>query len=186
MNVEIEIPPTEIVPIDKLKTDRQNPNRMTDAQLDALVESIKRFKFIDPIITNKDLLVADGEQRLKAAKRIGMTHVSVIRLPIEDVDRKLLRQIKNKLRGDHDFLLDAREFDCIVSVGNEEDLKRLLVMSDEKLERYLEALKNGEAEKGLELSSAFEVIVECENEKQQEETYTKLVEAGYKCRVLTL
>jgi len=38
--------------------------------------SIRKWRFIVPIITKKDLLVADGEQRLTAAKALGMKEVS--------------------------------------------------------------------------------------------------------------
>jgi hypothetical protein len=39
--------------------------------------------------------------------------------------------------------------------------------------------------KEVPLKSAFEVIIECPNENEQEKTYNELMEAGYKCRVLT-
>ena len=47
-------------------------------------KSIRRCGFIVPIITNKDLLVADGEHRPEAAKALGMKQVSVIRLPVDE------------------------------------------------------------------------------------------------------
>jgi ParB-like chromosome segregation protein Spo0J len=84
-----------------LKTDSQNPNKMSKEQHERLATSIKKWGFIVPIITNKDLLIADGEQRWTVAKSLGMKEVSVIRLPVEDVDRRLLRQVLNKLRGEH-------------------------------------------------------------------------------------
>ncbi len=66
-------------------------------------------------ITNKDLLVADGEHRLRAAKELGMKRVSVVRLPLGEVDRRMIRQVMNKLRGEHDLFLDAEEYYRIVS-----------------------------------------------------------------------
>lgn len=110
----VEIPPSELVSINELKVDSDNPNRMTPQQRKALSESISRYGFIVPIITNKDLLIADGEQRWKVAKTLNMTHVPIIRLPVEDVDRRLLRQVLNKLRGEHELLADAYEFDKII------------------------------------------------------------------------
>ena len=46
----------------------------------------------------------------------------------------------------------------------------------------------GEKEKDLsgKVRDAFEVIIECENEREQEQIFNKLFEEGYKCRVLTL
>ena len=99
--MSIVIPAAETVKLSEVKTDGQNPNKMSKDQLERLKTSIKKWGFIVPIITNKDLLIADGEQRYTAAKALGMTEVSVIRLPVEDVDRRLLRQVFNKLRGEH-------------------------------------------------------------------------------------
>ena len=37
-----------------------------------------------------------------------------------------------------------------------------------------------------EVGETFEVVIACNDEREQEETYNKLVEEGYECRVLTL
>ena len=78
--VKIDIPGAKLVPINSLTTDKNNPNRMTRIQLESLKGSIQRWGFIIPVITNKDLLIADGEQKWNAAKELGMKQVPVIRL----------------------------------------------------------------------------------------------------------
>jgi DNA modification methylase len=137
---QITIPQAENINVSELKTDQQNPNKMSKEQHERLATSIKKWGFIVPIITNKDLLIADGEQRWTVAKSLGMTQVSVIRLPVEDVDRRLLRQVLNKLRGEHELLLDAEEFDKIIELGRKDDLKYLLDLTDKDLEKYLKEL----------------------------------------------
>ncbi len=106
-------------------------------QFKALKESITRYGFVVPIITNKDLLVADGEHRLKAAKELGMNQVSVVRLPVDDVDRRLIRQVMNKIRGEHDLFLDAEEYYRLVSEGSRDLLKGLLNESDLRIDNLL-------------------------------------------------
>lgn len=138
--MEIAIPNAEIVDVSQLTVDQKNPNKMSKEQHERLATSIKKWGFIVPIITNKDLLIADGEQRWTVAKSLGMSQVSVIRLPVEEVDRRLLRQVLNKLRGEHELLLDAEEFDKIIDLGRKDDLKYLLDLTDGKLERYLNEL----------------------------------------------
>ena len=66
-----------------------------------------------------------------------MQNVLVIRLPVEEVDRRLLRQVLSKLKGIHDRELDAEEFEAIIELGREDDLKYLLNLSDDKLDGYL-------------------------------------------------
>ena len=161
--MSIIIPAAETVKVSEIKTDGQNPNKMSKDQLERLKASIKKWGFIVPIITNKDLLIADGEQRYTAAKALGMTEVSVIRLPVEDVDRRLLRQVLNKLKGEHQKELDQAEYERIIEAGKEDDLKYLLMLSDEKLTNAL-----SQEEKGINFDESFEVVIECEDEIHQE------------------
>jgi ParB-like chromosome segregation protein Spo0J len=178
--MSVLIPIAETVKISELKTDENNPNKMSKEQLERLKASIKKWGFIVPIITNKDLLIADGEQRYTAAKALEMSEVSVIRLPVEDVDRRLLRQVLNKLKGKHDKELDQFEYERIIQAGKEEDLKYYLIISDDKLKNLLSE------EKGVTFNESFEVIIECKDETQQEAVYNKLTTEGYSCRILTL
>jgi ParB-like chromosome segregation protein Spo0J len=178
---EIQIPMSERVRLEDLKFDGCNPNRLSREGMERLKASIRRWGDIVPIVTNKDLLVADGEQRALAMKELGMTECSVIRLPVEDVDRRLLRQVLNKLRGEHLKELDAEEFKLIIDAGAEEELKSLLALSDEKLQTYFDS----DVEE-IEFHETFEIIVTCRDEVEQETVYNKLRQEGYSCRVLTL
>lgn len=130
---QVQIPDVEKVNIDDLRSDGQNPNRMTAQQTGSLILNIKRYGFIVPIVTNKDLLIADGEQRWNAAKTLGMKTVSIIRLPVEDVDRRLLRQTLNKIRGEHVLNQDVAEYQFIMDAGRRDDLKSLLGLEDKQL-----------------------------------------------------
>jgi ParB-like chromosome segregation protein Spo0J len=178
---EILIPMSERVKLADLQFDGCNPNRLSREGMERLKSSIRKWGDIVPIVTNRDLLVADGEQRAVAMKELGMTECSVIRLPVEDVDRRLLRQVLNKLRGEHVKELDTEEFRIIVDAGAEEDLKYLLGLSDEKLQTYFD----GDVEE-VEYHESFEVVVSCKDEAEQEAVYNKLKDEGYSCRVLTL
>ncbi len=178
--MDVEIPQPELVDIDRLQLDGDNPNKMKKNQLEALRKAIQRWGFIVPIVTNRDLLVADGEQRLTVARELGMTQVPVIRLDVEDVDRRLLRQVLNKLEGSHVKELDQAEYDRIIDLGREEDLREYLLISEKDLEKALEE------EESIRVENEYEVIVECDNEDQQKATYLKLREIGYRCKVLTL
>jgi len=180
---EVTISETKNIPIGDLKVDGQNPNRMSDKQHKALGESIKRWGFVVPVITNKDLLIADGEQRYTVAKSLGMKEIPTIILPVDDVNRRLIRQVMNKLKGEHDLVADAMEFERIIHAGKEDDLKALLVLSEEKLQSLLRKARD-EVDESSPPMETFEVIVECTSEDDVKETLEKLVKEGYKCRVL--
>jgi ABC-type lipoprotein export system ATPase subunit/GNAT superfamily N-acetyltransferase len=135
--LEVKVPPAEFVSVEALKVDNENPNRMPRRKLEALKKSIQRYGFVVPIITNKDLLVADGEHRLMAAKALGMKQVSVVRLPVDEVDRRLIRQVMNKLRGEHDLFMDAEEYYRIVSGDKRDLLKALVGETDVRIDNLL-------------------------------------------------
>jgi ParB-like chromosome segregation protein Spo0J len=178
-----KFPREEIVKIQDLKVDGQNPNRMSERQLQQVRDSFEKFGFLIPIITNKDLLIADGEQRLTVARELGLSHVKVIRCDVDDVDRRLLRQILNKVHGEHDPDADAEEFRRIMDLGKGEDLKNLLALSDEKLQRLLNKADN---EIPAELKPIWEVVIECEDEHAQQVAYAFSIKGGFKCRLSTL
>ena len=178
---EIPIPISERVKISDLKFDQDNPNRMSLAQLDRLKASIKRWGDIVPVVTNSELLVADGQQRFTAMKELGMTECSVIRLPVKDVDRRLLRQVLNKLRGKHNKELDNAEYLPILEQGEKEDLRALLESVGEKLSLEVE-----DRDISFSVPGTYEIIVDCRDEADQKAKYEKLRLEGYKLRILTL
>lgn len=178
---EIPIPMSERVKINDLKFDQDNPNRLSLVQLDRLKASIRRWGDIVPVVTNSDLLVADGQQRVTAMKELGMTECSVIRLPIKDVDRRLLRQVLNKLRGKHNRELDSAEYLRIIEQGGKDDLKALLDSVGEKL-----PIEVNESEISFSIPGTYELIVECRDEADQKAKFEKLKLEGYKLRILTL
>ena len=103
---EIAIPAEEYVATSSLKVDGKNPNKLNKKRHGAPKEKHPEIWVYCPIITNKDLLIADGEQRWTAGNR--MAQVKIIRLPVSEVDR-LNCQVMNKPGGTTTFL-DAEEF----------------------------------------------------------------------------
>jgi hypothetical protein len=178
---EIPIPMLERVKIGDLKFDQDNPNRMSRAQLDRLKASIKKWGDIVPVVTNSELLVADGQQRVTVMRELGMTECSVIRLPVKDVDRRLLRQVLNKLKGKHNKELDSAEYLRIIEKGEKEDLRVLLESVGEELPEDLD-----DREISFTIPETYEIIVECKDEADQKRIFEKLKLEGYKLRILTL
>lgn len=119
----------EHVSVDQLKPNPQNP-RLNDPAVDAVARSIQAYGFNNPIICDADLNIAAGHTRLKAAKKLGMTEVPVIRVPgltgsrfvgfsiadnktseLAEWNKDLLAQIVAELNLDVDFDLSSLGFD---------------------------------------------------------------------------
>ena len=135
---EINIPSTTIEQIESLTVDGKNPNVMTLKQREALKLNIQRYGFLIPIITNKDFVIAAGQHRLEIAKELGMQNVPIIRLDVDEVDRKILRQVLNKLRGEHDPELDLEEYVFLQQEDGLTELAKLLAKDEEELFKALE------------------------------------------------
>lgn len=71
MNI-IEMQVADIVPY-------QNNPRKNDGAVDAVANSIREFGFKVPIIVDKDNVIVAGHTRLKAAEKLGLETVPVIR-----------------------------------------------------------------------------------------------------------
>ncbi len=164
-----------------LKSDEQNPNQMTIRQQEQIWSSLQKYGWTYPIVTNKDGIFADGEQRAQVCKQHGEFFSPVLRLPVTDVDRRMLRQILNKLKGKHNKELDAAEYFRIIEAGEKDYLKALLGAVGEELPgEYFENKFS------TMIPEAYEIIVECKNEAEQKSIFEKLKSEGYKLRILTL
>jgi hypothetical protein len=164
-----------------LTADQNNPNRTTLKQQEQIWRSLQKYGWAYPIITNKDGVYADGEQRAEVCKQHGEFFAPVLRLPVSDVDRRMLRQILNKLKGKHNTELDNEEYVRILQQGEKEDLKALLESVGERLPRDLD-----EREFSMTIPETYEIIVECRDEANQRSIFEKLKSEGYKLRILTL
>jgi hypothetical protein len=164
-----------------LTSDQNNPNRTTIRQQEQIWSSLLKYGWAYPIITNKDGVYADGEQRAEVCKQHNEFYVPVLRLPVNDVDRRMLRQILNKLKGTHNKELDAAEYMRIIEQGEKDCLKTLLASVGEKLPQEL--LKQ---EFSVSIPATYEIIVECKDEANQRSIFEKLKLEGYKLRILTL
>jgi hypothetical protein len=164
-----------------LQSDQDNPNRTTIKQQEQIWRSLQKYGWAYPIITNKDGVYADGEQRAEVCLSHAEFFAPVLRLPVSDVDRRMLRQILNKLKGKHNKELDAAEYLRIAEAGEKDSLKALLASVGETLPQELL-----EREFSVSIPATYEIIVECKDEAHQKEVYEKLKLEGYRLRILTL
>ena len=164
-----------------LSADQQNPNRTTIKQQEQIWRSLQKYGWAYPIITNKDGVYADGEQRAEVCKQHGEFFAPVLRLSVSDVDRRMLRQILNKLKGKHNRELDSAEYIRILQQGEKEDLKALLESVGEGFPEDLGGPKFSHI-----IPETYEIIIECKDEANQKSIFEKLRSEGYKLRILTL
>ena len=74
MNSELLV---EMWPIEKPIEYGRNARKITQAAVDKVAASIQEFGFRQPIVVDKENVIIVGHVRLRAAKKLGMTHVPV-------------------------------------------------------------------------------------------------------------
>ena len=130
----------EEVKLSDIREDEENPNEMTERQLEGLKEAIEKYGFLEPIIIDKDNMVIDGEHRLKALREAKAETAQAIRLAVSRTDARMIRQAMNKLRGSHN---PREDIDELVRISREvpiQQMARLLGMEDQNLADYLNSI----------------------------------------------
>lgn len=128
----------DIVPYDK------NPRHNEEA-VEAVAASIKEFGFKNPIIVDGENIIIAGHTRAKAAERLGLEEVPVIKADDLTEDQvKAFRIADNKTseyaEWDWDLLaeemeeLDLAGFDLEITGFNSEEIEGLMNIQDEKTE----------------------------------------------------
>jgi hypothetical protein len=164
-----------------LSGDKQNPNRTTIRQQEQIWKSLQKYGWAYPLVTNKEGTYVDGEQRAQVCIEHNEFYAPILRLPVSDVDRRMLRQILNKLKGKHNKELDTAEYLRIAEMGEKDGLKALLASVGERLPEELL-----EREFSVTIPATYELIIECHDEGDQKSKFEKLKLEGYKLRILTL
>lgn len=135
--------------LSKIVFDTDNPNVMTREQEEGLGESHDNLGILEPlVIREKDSLCVDGEHRAKDAIKKGETSYPSIILKedwINDTMKKMglneaevikifIRQVKNKLHGQHDPNKEQGEFLIVQEDSATPFLSKLLGQPEEQFE----------------------------------------------------
>ncbi len=146
------------VPIEQLRPDPANPRRMGEAELEALVRSLREWGFVQPVLARReDGTVIGGHQRLVAARKLGLREVPVIFLDLSVEQARLLNLALNRISGQWDEELLAR---LLADLQTSEHLDLSLAGFDEgevgRLLRVLEVREKRERPEAFDLEAALE------------------------------
>ena len=105
----------EVIAINKVKLNPNNPRLIKDDKFKKLCQSIKDFPEmleLRPIVVNKDMIILGGNMRYKAAKEIGLKEIPVTIADLtEDQQREFLIK-DNTSGGEWDWEVLANEWDA--------------------------------------------------------------------------
>lgn len=139
---DIRFVPTKTVLLSQIRFDETNPNKLSGATLEALEKTITQYGFaVDPWLNDNEdgtYTVIDGEHRIKFLLKKKAKKVKAKIFNVSSVEIKMLRQIANKLRGEHDKKMDAQEFKNIFDEGKLDIFSEYSAIPMEELHYQLE------------------------------------------------
>jgi len=138
----------EHVKISDLKMAGYNPRQMSNDMMAALVNSIRKFGCLEPIVVNKkDNTVIGGHQRIIACKQLAMEKVPVVysKTPLNKRDEKTLNLGFNKITG---YFVDQKLVPVLeeLKLDSDDDLS-LTGFSEIEIKQLIDPIHslNGEA-----------------------------------------
>jgi hypothetical protein len=114
--VSVELPPTKVLPIEKVQPYFRNPRRIPSEAVEAVAESIRRYGYQQPIVVDKDDVIIVGHTRLQALQRLGWKEVPVYVSDLPEDKAREYRLVDNRTSEmtdwDHETLvMELREFE---------------------------------------------------------------------------
>lgn len=178
----------EFLHIDQLHPHPENANR---GDLTAITESIRVNGFYGALVVQRSTgRILSGHHRYQAAMQLGYTHLPVLQVDVTDQEaRKILVADNRTTRLGHD---DPEQLAALLNqilADHPEDALSGTGYSDDDLQALLNSITDTPS--GLatppddhNYKEQYGVIIICDSEKHQEETYNKLREQGFNCKVV--
>jgi ParB-like chromosome segregation protein Spo0J len=77
---------------------------MCESEMAKLMRSIQQFGMVEPLVVRRsDRLVVGGNQRLEAARALGLEQAPVVLVELSDAEAKALNLALNKIQGTWDL-----------------------------------------------------------------------------------
>ena len=181
---------TQLVKIKDLKNNTgqveglpKNPRILKDDKFIKLKKSLEddpemlELREVIAYDNNGELIVICGNMRLKALKELGIKEVPTKILPNEtSVEKLKAYTIKDNVSfGDHDWEVLANEWNSEELESWGLDVPSFEVENETEQNDLSDTIKN-----------LYRIEIICKDEEHQENSYNKLIEQGYECRLLTL
>lgn len=167
--------------VDELREYKNNP-RNNDKAVAAVAASIELAGFKVPIVIDGNGVIVAGHTRLKAAKQLGMQTVPcIVADDLTDEQIRAFRLADNKVAE-----LAGWDFDKLEAELEQLQNLDMSVFGFEDADDEDDDSPKEREDLSSKVAAVYEVIVECADEYEQEEVFTRLIGEGLQCRVLTL
>lgn len=109
------------VPLNKIKSRKNNPREHSDEQIARIKASIAQFDFLNPILVDENYIIISGEARFRAARELNINEVPIIVFShLSDTEKRAYRIADNKLAEMSEWSAAALliEFEAIMDASD--------------------------------------------------------------------
>ena len=167
---------------------KDNPRKINNYEFSGLCESLKKFGFQQPVVINTKNEILSGNQRTKAAIKLGILEIPTITVDLanKSVENAFVITMNNKnitgeftegLRDLLEEIKDDLDDDYIFDLNLDAVLKDLPVIELE------EAPEEESEQEEPEIKEKLRIIIECSNTDEHSELFQELIERGLSVRV---
>lgn len=165
----------EIKKLSELKPAPYNPRQSNAEQEKQLKSSLEKFGVVEPIIFNKQTgYIVGGHFRIRELKKLGYKEIECVIVDLNEADEKELNIRLNANTGSWDWDELANNWDS--ELLSDWGLDVPIILDDDNELKDLSST----------IDNLYRIEIVCKDEEHQENTYNKLIEQGYECRLLTL
>ena len=100
--------------------DGDNPNVMDKGMMEAVWVSLQRFGWFKPILVDSTGILGDGAHRIQICLEQGEYYAPILRMDMDEIGRRLLRQVSNRQQGQDNpekLKLEIKKIDISLAVG---------------------------------------------------------------------
>ena len=167
---------------------KDNPRKISEYEFNGLCESIKRFGFQQPVVINTKNEILSGNQRTKAAIKLGISEIPVITVDLgsKSLEDAFVITMNNKnITGEFTEGLQDLLAEIKTDLGDDYifDLNLDAVLNDLPSFEIDEDPVEEDEEEQPEIKEKLRIIIECSNTDEHQELFQELIGRGLSVRV---
>lgn len=140
--LKIKNAPSQELDTSLIDVDPDNPNKMSEQELDGLEAVMAKYGFAVELWVNKKsngrYKIIDGEQRFKILIRNKIKKVQCRIFQVTEAEAAMLQQVANKLKGTHSPIKDALQYKKIFGAGKLEEFSKYIAKNMESFQKILQ------------------------------------------------
>lgn len=158
-------------------------------QVNRIANSITQFGFNQPIVVDENNIILVGHGRYEAAKKLSLDEVPVLKKTnLSETEKRAYRILDNKLQNDSTWNAESLQIELAALEESSFEFDDFGLKDLADLFKPSEVMGHQMSNENVErqtFDTNYTVVVICKGEEDQRSVFTKLIEEGYHCKIVT-